>query len=319
MDFTCSSNESNENKNCKMNKTTLGDKESVKKSCAAKIFDEGINITNRSAENYHEPLEASHGARIMANESAREKEQLEQKITCLETEINAKEKENALLKETLFERDKEIVDLKEKLSQLQQNGPRNQLDFAKQMAIMDEKLQETRKNIEELENGLNFSLLKKETKFKSEPQTFNGNGYFDPQPSWFDTLSNNAECREVENFPVTGKDLEVTKNVKLHSKPSNEPARDKGYFDLQPSWFDTISNNAGCLKIDNLPVLAKDLEAMRNVKSNSKPSTAAAKGSPYSYRRPLPPILASTVPSGTQVGFAYQQINQHSIPQTDHL
>ena len=53
---------------------------------------------------------------------------------------------------------------------------------------------------------------------------------------------------------------------------------DKGYFDLQPSWFDTISNNAGCLKIDNLPVLAKDLEAMRNVKSNSKPSTAAAKG-----------------------------------------
>ena len=68
MDFTCSSNESNENKNCKMNKTTLGDKESVKKSCAAKIFDGGINITNRSAKYYHEPLEASHGARIMANE-----------------------------------------------------------------------------------------------------------------------------------------------------------------------------------------------------------------------------------------------------------
>ena len=88
--------------------------------------------------------------------------------------LTAKEKENALLKETLIEKDKEIVDLKEKLSQLQQNGPRNQLDFAKQMAIMDEKLQETRKNIEELENGLNFSLLKKETKFKSEPQTFNG-------------------------------------------------------------------------------------------------------------------------------------------------
>ena len=40
----------------------------------------------------------------------------------------------------------------------------------------------------------------------------------------------------------------------------------------------TLSNNTGCLKIENLPVLAKDLEAMRNVKSNSKPSTAAAKG-----------------------------------------
>ena len=88
--------------------------------------------------------------------------------------FTAKEKENAFLKETLIGRDKEIVDLREKLSQLQQNGLRNQLDFAKQMAIMDEKLQETRKNIEELENGLNYSLLKNETKSKSEPQTFNG-------------------------------------------------------------------------------------------------------------------------------------------------
>ena len=67
-DFSCSSNESSEDKNYKMNKNTAGDKESVRKSFAARIFDEGVNITNRSAENYHEPLEASHGARIMANE-----------------------------------------------------------------------------------------------------------------------------------------------------------------------------------------------------------------------------------------------------------
>ena len=51
-----------------MNKNKSGDKESVKKSCSARIFDEEVNVTNRSAENYHEPLEASHGARIMANE-----------------------------------------------------------------------------------------------------------------------------------------------------------------------------------------------------------------------------------------------------------
>ena len=87
--------------------------------------------------------------------------------------FTAKEKGNAFLKETLIGRDKEIIDLREKLSQPQQNGPRNQLNFAKQIAVMDEKLQETRKNIEELENGLNYSLLKKETKSKSESQTFN--------------------------------------------------------------------------------------------------------------------------------------------------
>ena len=52
----------------------------------------------------------------------------------------------------------------------------------------------------------------------------------------------------------------------------------KDYFDLQPSWFDTLSNKFGCLKVDNSPVTARDLEAMKNVKSNLKLSTEAAKG-----------------------------------------
>ena len=51
-----------------MNKNISGDEESVRKCCSARIFEEEVNVTNRSAENYHEPLEASHGARIMANE-----------------------------------------------------------------------------------------------------------------------------------------------------------------------------------------------------------------------------------------------------------
>ena len=52
----------------------------------------------------------------------------------------------------------------------------------------------------------------------------------------------------------------------------------KAYFDPQPSWFDTLSNTGGCLEIQNFPVTARDLEAMKNVKSNSKPSTEAAQG-----------------------------------------
>ena len=52
----------------------------------------------------------------------------------------------------------------------------------------------------------------------------------------------------------------------------------KAYFDLQPSWFDTLSNTGGCLEIENFPVTARDLEAMKNFKSNSKPSTEAAQG-----------------------------------------
>mgnify|MGYP000267761776 FL=1 len=68
MHFSCLSNGLNEDISYKVNKNKSGDKESVRKSCSARIFDEEVNVTNCSAENYHEPWEASHGARIMANE-----------------------------------------------------------------------------------------------------------------------------------------------------------------------------------------------------------------------------------------------------------
>ncbi|XP_022780215.1 uncharacterized protein LOC111321564 [Stylophora pistillata] len=145
------------------------------------------------------------------------------------------------------------------------------------MATMDEKLQQARRNIKELEDGLNFSFVKNETKedSQSEPKTFNGKAYFELQPSWFDTLSNNAGCLNVKNFPVTAKDLEVLKNAK---SSSSEPAEGNGYFDTRPSWFDTPSNNAGCLEIENFPVKAKDLEAMKKAQSNSKLFIKPAQG-----------------------------------------
>ena len=52
----------------------------------------------------------------------------------------------------------------------------------------------------------------------------------------------------------------------------------KAYFDLQPSWFDTASNNGGCFKVENFPVSAKDLQTIRNVKSTSRAFTEQAKG-----------------------------------------
>ena len=68
MHFSCLSNALNEDISYKMNKENLDHEESLRKSCSARIFDEEVNVTNRSAENYHEPLETSHGARIMVNE-----------------------------------------------------------------------------------------------------------------------------------------------------------------------------------------------------------------------------------------------------------
>mgnify|MGYP000627511273 CR=1 FL=1 len=56
------------------------------------------------------------------------------------------------------------------------------------------------------------------------------------------------------------------------------PKLGKAYFDLQQSGFDTASNNGGCFKVENLPVSAKDLETIRNVKSTSRAFTELAKG-----------------------------------------
>ena len=91
--------------------------------------------------------------------------------------LTAKEKEIAFLKQTLFGTDKDIADLKGKLSQLKQTVQRTQSDFVKQMASIDKKLQEAKKNIAELEGGFNFTIQKNKTEVeesRSKPQIFNG-------------------------------------------------------------------------------------------------------------------------------------------------
>ena len=97
--------------------------------------------------------------------------------TFISCTLTAKEKEITFLKEALFGKHKENSDFKEKFSQLQQSWQRSQLDFAKQMAAMDEKLQEARKTIDELKGGANFSVMRNTTKLeesRSGLQLFNG-------------------------------------------------------------------------------------------------------------------------------------------------
>ena len=45
----------------------------------------------------------------------------------------------------------------------------------------------------------------------------------------------------------------------------------KDYFDIQPSWFDTmLPSNIGCLEINNYPVRANDLDAKNTNGSSDK-------------------------------------------------
>ena len=45
--------------------------------------------------------------------------------------------------------------------------------------------------------------------------------YFDPQPSWFDTLSNCTGCSEIVIHPVRAKDLDAKKISDSSNKPAN--------------------------------------------------------------------------------------------------
>ena len=95
-------------------------------------------------------------------------------ISCI---LTAKEREITFLREAFFAKDKEISDLKEKLSQLQQSWQRNQLDFVKRTAATEEKFHEARKTIDELKGGANLSVMRNTTKSEESQsglQFFNG-------------------------------------------------------------------------------------------------------------------------------------------------
>ncbi|KAJ7373446.1 hypothetical protein OS493_013041 [Desmophyllum pertusum] len=197
--------------------------------------------------------------------------QFEEKISALEALCTAKNKEIAYLKENISAKDKEIIHLKEKVSELQHNGQKKEVDFAKQMETIDEELRKAKKNIVEAKE----SFVKKEVEVEqlnNQLPSFNAEDFFDLQPSWFDILPNNIGCLEIDNYPVRAKDLVANKDDGSSHKTANpkfsKTAED--FFDRQPSWFDTLPNNIGCLEIDNYPVRAKDLVANKDDGSSHK-------------------------------------------------
>ena len=52
----------------KLCKTISGDGATAEASCSRSIFSDGVCVADLPATNKHEPLEASHGARLMARE-----------------------------------------------------------------------------------------------------------------------------------------------------------------------------------------------------------------------------------------------------------
>ena len=87
--------------------------------------------------------------------------------------LTAKDEGIAHFKEILSAKDKEIVDLKVKLSELQQNRQEKDVDFAKQLKIADEQLKKTKENIFLAKEN----ILKKKAeleKIPKEEQVYNG-------------------------------------------------------------------------------------------------------------------------------------------------
>ena len=86
--------------------------------------------------------------------------------------ITAKDEKIAQFKEILLAKDKEIADLKQKLSEVQQNR-QEKVDFAKQLKATDEELKKIKENIVLAKEN----ILKKKAeveKFPKEVKVFNG-------------------------------------------------------------------------------------------------------------------------------------------------
>ena len=87
--------------------------------------------------------------------------------------ITAKDEAIAHFKEVLSAKDKQIVDIKEKLSELQQSRQEKDLDFAKQLKTTDEELKKTKEMIFQSEE----TIVKKKAeieKIPKEVQLFSG-------------------------------------------------------------------------------------------------------------------------------------------------
>ena len=87
--------------------------------------------------------------------------------------VAAKDEEIVHFKEILSGKDKEIADLKEKLSELQQNRQEKDIDFAKQLKTTDEELKKTKEIIFLAEE----TVVKKKAEMENIPkevQLFSG-------------------------------------------------------------------------------------------------------------------------------------------------
>ena len=86
----------------------------------------------------------------------------------------AKDKEIVHFKEILLAKDKEIADLKDKLSsELQQNRQEREVDFEKRLKTIDEELKKTKENIFLAHKNILEKTAEVEN-FPNELQLFNG-------------------------------------------------------------------------------------------------------------------------------------------------
>ncbi|KAL9977155.1 hypothetical protein ACROYT_G014533 [Oculina patagonica] len=184
-------------------------------------------------------------------------------------------------------KDKETAGVDNRLWELRHSEVKSQSDFAKKLEAVDRELEKAKRILLEAERNVrekvaevqrlhqDFRLMydadkhdkKEETQEKLETSNdqkrgletrlFNGKDYFKAQPSWFDSLSDNTGRINVQFKEKTEcqKEFQTAGNTS-HRKGKAFPERIKAedYFELQPSWFDTLLTNVGCLDVKFNPV-----------------------------------------------------------------
>ncbi|KAL9977935.1 hypothetical protein ACROYT_G015400 [Oculina patagonica] len=228
------------------------------------VVSERARVADLSASE-HALLEAGLVLKRMARESKQEKINAVYKAqfnggqTELARKLDAIEKELDELKRAVSEVEKYVLEkvaegekLRRELPSMHDKDEKNELSQEQFQTITDQK------------GGFDTELLK-------------GKDYFEAQSSWFDLLANNIGCLDIQFNPVLKKEKKhhneesriVGNTSHYNADTPSERINAEDYFDVQPSWFDTLLNNTGCLDIEFSPVPKgqKEKGESRNVHS----------------------------------------------------
>ncbi|KAL9977936.1 hypothetical protein ACROYT_G015401 [Oculina patagonica] len=253
------------------------------------LLEAGLVLESMSRESKQEKINAVYKAQFNRGQT-----ELAKKLDAIEKELNE-------LKRAVSEVEKYVLEKVAEGEKLRRELP--------SMHVITDKDEQNKSTQEQfttttvLKGGLDTEL-------------FQGKDYFEAQSSWFDLLANNIGCLDIQFNPVPRKEKKNhNKEYRMVGNTSHENAdtpseriKAEDYFDVQPSWFDTLVNNTECLDIEFSPEPKGQGESrgLNSIPSSNVDATSKRVKDDVCRPRECPPSItpAANEPEGADMCFS---------------